>query len=181
MDQAVEAAAQAARDGGALVEVIHLRDYPIAFCLNCRECTRAPGETPGQCVQHDGMQALVDKIEAADALILASPTNFSSVTAVFKRFIERLAVYAYWPWGAPAPRLRKAHTTKKAVLITSSAAPGWMSRLFFSTLKQLRLTAKTLGAKPVGSVLIGLAAQQEQASLSDQVIRSIHKHIRKLT
>lgn len=25
--------------------------------------------------------------------------NFGSVTAIMKRFIERLTVYAYWPWG----------------------------------------------------------------------------------
>jgi hypothetical protein len=28
---------------GEAVEVIRLRDTPIAFCLNGRECTRAPG------------------------------------------------------------------------------------------------------------------------------------------
>ncbi len=40
------------------------------------------------------MRDLIARIEATDALILASPTNFSLVTAVFKRFMERLVVYA---------------------------------------------------------------------------------------
>ena len=67
--------------------MIRLREHPIGFCLNCRECTQQPGTAPGQCVQHDGMAELVRKIEVADAFILASPTNFSSATALFKRFI----------------------------------------------------------------------------------------------
>jgi multimeric flavodoxin WrbA len=168
IDQAVTAAVHAAGAAGAEVEVVHLRDYPIEFCRNCRECTQQPGELPGTCVQHDGMQALIDRIEAADGYILASPTNFYSVTAVFKRFMERLVVYAYWPWGAPAPKFRKARASKKAVLIASCAAPGLMGRLFYTTLKQLKMTAKTIGAKPVGSAFIGLAAQQEHTPLSER-------------
>ena len=94
-DQTVEALAQAIEAAGAEVEIILLREYPIEFCLNCRECTQQPGAKPGECVHNDGMQELIDKIERADGYILASPTNFGSVTAIFKRFMERLAVYAY--------------------------------------------------------------------------------------
>jgi multimeric flavodoxin WrbA len=49
------------------------------------------------------MHELIAMIEAADGYILASPTNFSSVSAVFKRFMERLVVYAYWPFVRPPP------------------------------------------------------------------------------
>ncbi|HID49505.1 MAG TPA: flavodoxin family protein, partial [Chromatiales bacterium] len=108
-DQSVTILTDTLKKAGADVEIILLRGYPIEFCLNCRECTQQPGEAPGQCVQHDGMQALVNKIEAADAFILASPTNFGSVTAIFKRFMERLVVYAYWPWEMNAPQYRKAN------------------------------------------------------------------------
>ena len=93
-DQAVDAMVNVLQSAGADVETILLREYPIQFCLNCRECTQQPGELPGRCVQDDGMKTLIDKIEQADAYILASPTNFGSVTAIFKRFMERLIVYA---------------------------------------------------------------------------------------
>ena len=168
-DQAVEAAAAAARGAGAEVEIIYLRDFPIEFCLNCRECTQLPGEAPGQCVQHDAMHELVEKIEAADAYILASPTNFYTVTALFKRFEERLVVYAYWPWDMPAPQERKAGAVKKkALLISSCAAPGLLGRLFYNTQKQLKATAKVIGAKPVGSLFIGLIGMQHPPRLPDQ-------------
>jgi len=169
IDQAVEVAVQAALAAGATIEVIHLRDFPIQFCRNCRQCTQQPGEAPGECVQQDGMRDLVDKIEMADGLILASPTNFSSVTAVFKRFMERLVVYAYWPWGSHAPTHRRKNTSKRAVLIASCAAPGLMGRLFFTTLKQLKLTAKTIGAKPVGTVFVGLMSQEEAPELPESI------------
>jgi multimeric flavodoxin WrbA len=175
-DQAVSALAQAVRDKGNEVEVILLREYHIEFCLNCRECTQQPGETPGICVQHDGMQALVDKIEQADAYIFAAPTNFGSVTALFKRFMERLVVYGYWPWGKHAPRFRKANLPKKkALLVSSCAAPGFIGRWIYGTYKQLNVTAQTVGAKAVGTLFTGLISDEPQAQLSDRVQAKIQK------
>jgi multimeric flavodoxin WrbA len=175
-DQAVDALARAVRDKGDEVEVILLRDYPIGFCLNCRECTQQPGETPGTCVQHDGMQALVDKIEQADAYIFAAPTNFGSVTAIFKRFMERLIVYGYWPWGMPAPKFRKAGLPKKkAVLVSSCAAPGVVGRWLYGTYKQLNATAQTVGAKAVGTLFTGLISDVPEAKLPDRVQAKIRK------
>lgn len=169
-DQTVDAVVDAARAAGAEVEVVLLRDYPIEFCLNCRECTQHPGEAPGECVQHDGMRDLVDKIEGADAYVLASPTNFSSVTAIFKRLMERLVVYAYWPWDMNAPKFRKADTPKKpALLVSSCAAPGVMGRWLYSTRKQLETTAKTIGARPVGTLFTGLVSKAPYPELSERV------------
>ena len=115
-DQAVDTAVRVLRASGAEVETIRLREHQIEFCLNCRACTQEPGESPGQCVHDDGMRELREKIEQADAYILAAPTNLGSVTAVFKRFMERLIVYAYWPWGVHAPVFRKAKSAKKKAI-----------------------------------------------------------------
>jgi multimeric flavodoxin WrbA len=181
IDQALEIAVQAATDAGATVDVITLREVPIEFCLNCRHCTQQPGDAPGECVHDDRMRELVARIEAADGYILASPTNFYAVTALFKRFMERLVVYAYWPWGAPAPRMRREAAGKRAILIASSAAPGPMGRLFYASLKQLRQTARVIGAKPVGSTFIGLMSQQEHPVLPDRARRRVQALVGKLT
>jgi multimeric flavodoxin WrbA len=168
-DQAVEVVVQAAQSSGADAETVLLRDYPIEFCLNCRECTQQPGESPGMCVQQDAMHDLVNRIELADAFILAAPTNFGSVTAVFKRFMERLVVYAYWPWDMNAPQFRKAGSRrKKAVLISSCAAPGILGRWIYSSSKQLRMTAKVIGADTVGVLFTGLVSKQEHPRLSEK-------------
>jgi multimeric flavodoxin WrbA len=174
-DQTVEALAQAIEAAGGEVEIILLREYPIGFCLNCRACTQQPGAAPGECVLHDGMQDLIGKIERADGYILAAPTNFFSVTAIFKRFMERLAVYAYWPWDMNGPQYRKAQSPrKKALLVSSSAAPGIIGRWFYGTHKQLKTTAKTIGAEVVGSLFTGMIAKEKHPKLPKSVRAKIN-------
>ncbi|MDH3621796.1 MAG: NAD(P)H-dependent oxidoreductase [Gammaproteobacteria bacterium] len=173
-DQAVDDVLENLRAMDTDVEHIKLRDHPLEFCLNCRECMRQPGDAPGRCVQHDGMAELLEKIEAADAFVLAAPTNFSSVTALFKRFSERLAVYGYWPWGKAAPVSRKSKMAKKpALLISSCAAPGILGRLTYGTNRCLRLAAKTMGGKVVGSTVAGLVAQEREPELRGRVRRRL--------
>lgn len=172
IDQVIDLVIQTAKESGTVVEEVKLRDFPIEFCRNCRQCTQEPGEAPGHCVQQDRMPELIDKIESADGYVFASPTNFYTVTAVFKRFMERLVVYGYWPFGTAAPKPRRRPTGKPAVLVASCAAPGLMGRVFYTTLKQLKLTTETIGAKSIGSLFVGLVSQQEQPVLSD---RTRHK------
>ena len=171
-DQAVDELLLQARQLGADVEHIHLRDYPIEFCRNCRECMQQPGDAPGQCVLGDGMAEIVQKIEHADALVLAAPTNFSAVTALFKRFMERLAVYGYWPWGAMAPVFRKARLEKKpAVIISSCAAPGLLGKLTYGTNQSLKVATRTVGGKIVGRLFTGLAGKESAQELSARARR----------
>ncbi len=161
-------------EAGAEIESINLRDYPIEFCLNCRECTQQEGEAPGKCVLDDGMHKLVDKIEQADAFIFASPTNFGSVTALFKRFMERLIVYGYWPWGSKFPKFRKEKVAKKkAILVSSCAAPGIMGRWLFGTYGQLKKTAGVVGANTVGEIFTGLVSTEPHPELSERTIAKI--------
>jgi len=77
IDQAVAVAIATAQRAGAEVELVHLRDYPIDFCRNCRECTQTAGTAPGTCIQRDGMEALIQKIERADRYVLARPRRIS--------------------------------------------------------------------------------------------------------
>jgi multimeric flavodoxin WrbA len=176
-DQAVEALSEALGAAGADVEIVLLREYPVEFCLNCRACTQMPGAAPVECVQHDGMQKLIDKIERADSFILAVPTNFGSVTAIFKRFMERLVGYAHWPWHMNGPQYRKKQSAKKkALLVSSSAAPAILGRWFFGTDKQLKMTAKVLGAEVVGTLYTGMIAKDQRPQLSESArtkIRSL--------
>lgn len=177
-DQVIDTMVDSLKVAKAEVETIFLRDYPIKFCLNCRECTQYPGNNPAECVLNDDMQELVNKIEKSDAYIFASPTNFGSVTAVFKRFMERLIVYGYWPWGTNSPKYRKADTSpKKALLVSSCAAPGFLGRWLFKTDKQLKTTAQIIGAKSIGIQFIGFASAKSSYKLS----KSENKKAQKLS
>ena len=170
-DQAVAVAVEALNSSGVETEIINLREYPIEFCLNCRECALQPGESPGKCVLDDGMHALIEKIEASQGFILAAPTNFGSVTAIFKRFMERMVAYTYWPWDKPYPQFRKANAPrKKAMLISSSAAPALMGRWLFSSSRQLRMAAQTIGAEPVGTLFTGMISTEKHRQLPQKTV-----------
>ena len=169
-DQLIETMVQELKSAGAVVKTVPLRNYPIEFCLNCRECTQQPGSLPNTCVHDDAMRQLITSIEESDAFILASPTNFGSVTALYQRFLERLMVYSYWPWNINAPKYRKANEPKKkALLISSCAAPGVVGRWIYGTRKQLKTTGQMIGAKPVGTLFTGLIAKDPNHNLSDKV------------
>ena len=149
-------------------EVVELRKEEIDFCTNCRACTQQEGESPGECVQDDGMRAVIDKIESSNAFVIASPTNFYTVTALFKRFLERLVVYGYWPWGTDAPEFRKKSLDKRSVLVSSCAAPGLIGRLFYGSMKMLRECSKIIGARPVTTVFLGMVSKQPDYRLNDK-------------
>ena len=156
-DSAITCAIEELEPGGHEIEQVVLRDTPIEFCLNCRHCMQEPGKSPGQCVHDDQMAAIIQRIESADAYILAAPVNFGSVTAVFQRFMERLSGYGYWPDGQPYPKLRKENVKpkKKALIISSCAAPGLLGRMVFGSVRQLKNTATLIGAKPVDIIFVG--------------------------
>ena len=159
----------AAQAHGAEVESVFLRERHIEFCRNCRCCTQVGGDAPGPCPVHDDMAALIDRIEAADALVFGSPINFFSVTALFKRFQERLVVYAFWPWETAGPKRRRPEKAKQAVLVASSAMPGALARFTTGAMRALKLTARTVGARPVGRLHVGLAALHQSQPLPPKI------------
>lgn len=170
IDTAVSAIIQAAREHGAETHTIRLTEQHIEFCRNCRECTLDPGDARGKCIQKDDLEAILDELEAADAVVLASPVNYYNVTAIFRRFLERLIGAAYWPWGGNAPRLRSKQHPRKAVLVASAAAPGFLIPLATGAARALRLTAAMLGARPIGHLWIGFAAGAPHQPLSPHTL-----------
>jgi hypothetical protein len=85
--------------------------------------------------------------------------NCGNVTAIFRRFMERLLGYTYWPWGQPAPARRSRVRHLKAVLVTTSAMPALMMFLFTGASTALHLTATMLGARTVGKLWLGLVGK----------------------
>jgi multimeric flavodoxin WrbA len=162
IDAVVSEVLQGAAEAGAEVEKIYLLDQQVGFCRNCRRCTQVGGPEPGPCVHQDDMRQIIAAIEAADALVLGAPVNFGAVNALTQRFLERLVCFSYWPWGQPAPKLRKqGRGDKRAVLITASAMPAIFGRLATTALKSLKKGAQVVGARPTDTNYVGLAAMQE--------------------
>jgi len=168
-------------NAGLKVETVVLRDTPIAFCHNCRECTQIPGINPPPCVINDDMNAIVERMEHADGFVFAAPTNFGTATALFKRYLERLTVYGIWPWGARTPKLRKQGVPPKpALLVTSFSAPRWIGRWFFHAMGELKLAARTVGAQPVGTLFSGQVLAPPGTALDGPTRHRVGRLTRKL-
>ncbi len=69
---------------GADAEKVDACRLQIAPCSGCGAC-----ETTGKCAIEDQMQGVYDQIDAADAIVLASPIYFYNVTAQCKILIDR--------------------------------------------------------------------------------------------
>jgi len=174
-DQVVDAVLGGAGAKGAETLKIYLVDRYIEFCQNCRVCTQTPGEERGKCPQDDEMEEILREVESADAVVLASPVNYYNATAIFRRFLERLVGAVYWPWGQKAPQPRKKRPTRKAVLVATSAMPGFLIPMTTGTGKALELAAASLGAKPVARLWVGLAGGEPQHELSAGSLRRAQK------
>jgi len=84
-----------------------------------------------------------------------------------KKFIERLLVYAYWPWGKPAPRMRAKNAPRKALTITSSACPAPVAKFLMpDAAKTMRMSAAAIGDGTAASLHFGMICTEEKQRLS---------------
>ena len=175
IDTLVSEVLAAAEKRGAQTTKIYLKDRHIEFCTNCRKCTQAAGPEPGKCLHRDDMESILNRYHDSDVIVIGAPVNFFNVNAVTRKFMERLVCFSYWPWGARGPLMRTKTKTRKAVLITSSAMPAFLGRIFTGALRALKTIANTMGAKPVASIFVGMIAMHEQPAIPENLIRKARK------
>ncbi|HUX44233.1 MAG TPA: flavodoxin family protein [Terracidiphilus sp.] len=166
IDTAVEAILEGAREKGATTHIIYLTEHGMELRPNGPTGAEQPGEERGKCAQEDALDLILKEIAEADALVLGSPVSCGNVTAIFQQFMGRLPGKDYRPWSRVVLRIRIRRTGRKAVLVASSAMPGFLIPIFTSTRSSLRGTARVLGARPVGTMWIGLAANSPRLELS---------------
>lgn len=175
VDQLVSEVLLSAQQHGATTAKIYLVDQHIEFCTNCRACCQEPGPEPGRCVHADDMAALLARCRQADGLVLGSPVNCFNVTAITRRFMERLICMAFWPWGGHAPAMRDKSRPRRAVLVTATAMPALFGRLFTGAVRALSVTASSLGARPVATIFAGMIAQKQDARPSPTALRQAQR------
>ena len=172
IDKMVDVMLNELSEKGAKVEKIFLADKNVEFCINCRSCTQKEGIKRGECIHKDDMNAILDLVDSSDGLIIASPVNFNNITAMSRRFMERLICYTYSPWGVYFPKYRIKKTNKRAVLVSAAGAPSFFVYLFMTEVfRALKIQAKVLGAKPIGRLCMGLASVVENPKLSAATVK----------
>jgi multimeric flavodoxin WrbA len=80
-----EQTADGARQAGALVDVFYLEGMNISPCTACEACHTGEPE----CIIEDDMRSLYPKLRLADAIIIASPVYWFTMSAQTKLVIDR--------------------------------------------------------------------------------------------
>ena len=74
-----------AKKAGHEAEKIFLRDKKINYCTGCGACQ----SNGGKCVQKDDMAEVLDKMIAADVIVMATPVYFYTMNGQMKTVIDR--------------------------------------------------------------------------------------------
>lgn len=163
-----DAAVEGAKEAGGDVDVLDLLDIDFGHCRNCLTCWKAPTveEALKKCPQQDDLTPWIGKLPEIDGLILSSPVNFNSLTALLKKFLERMGPLAMikpmpflmkllvYPSRCPMPRLEKR--PRVVMWITGSAAPAWSGRIFFRMPKmQFKSVHDILPARVIDFIWVG--------------------------
>jgi len=124
-------AVQGAREMGAEVEEIVLRDLKMSPCLEIYGC-----KDSGRCAIQDDFQKVYDSLLASHAVILASPIFFYAVSAHTKILMDRcqsLWVRKHW---LEATSSGQGPSRRKGLFISVGATRG--KKLFDGTLLTVR-------------------------------------------
>lgn len=142
-------AAEAAREAGAEVDVVHLGELDIGPCEACNTCRREPK----RCHKEDGMQQLYPKLRWADALLISSPVYWWGPSAQVKLFVDR--------WYAIDDR-REVFGGKPLSLISASgsSSPNMADNVF----GPFKSIAAYLGMTLLGTLWVGGDARQAAGS-----------------
>ena len=101
----LDAAIKGALENGASVERIDLFDLNYKGCVSCFGCKLLGGASFGKCAQRDELTAVLDKILAADVLLLATPLYFGETPGAVRNLLERL----WFPGQQYAKNYRSAY------------------------------------------------------------------------
>lgn len=142
-DRLLDKALEGARSAGASVEKIVLNDLDFKACQGCGGCGRT-----GICKRRDDMRPVYKKLEASDAVIIASPVFFGTISAQLKMMIDRF--HCIWVkkhiLKLPPPRKKK----RRGVFLCISASDR--KEFFENSRKLVRIFFATLDIEYFGEV-----------------------------
>ena len=79
---------------GLATETVDLSGLSIKNCVHCNFCL-AKQKTGKYCALEDDAQAIFEKLEHADIIVLASPVYFMRTSGMMATFIDRLRVFIF--------------------------------------------------------------------------------------
>jgi multimeric flavodoxin WrbA len=137
-------------DRGIESEIVDLSNLKIDDCIHCNFCLSK--QKPGKyCALKDDAQAVFEKAEAADIIILSSPVYFMRTSARMAAFIDRLRVFVFG--NVAGGRLRNKIGVSAAVawLRNGGLETTHLSHIYaFLTLEMIPVSVHS-GVSPLGA------------------------------
>jgi putative NADPH-quinone reductase len=116
---------EGAREAGAETETVFLAGMKMADCIGDFQCWF---KTPGVCRHKDDVSAVHDKMKRADVLIYATPLYICTMSALMKRFLDRICPlgqpYQTYKDGVCGHPLREGWVQPRTILISVCGFPG---------------------------------------------------------
>lgn len=121
-------AMRGAKEAGAEVELIQLKDYQVQGCQSCFACKVKGSKTQGVCALRDDLRPVLEKFMDADALVIGSPIYFGNLTAGTLALIERI-LFPVLNYKKPVDgkAIRTLPKEKKVALILDMNVPYEMT------------------------------------------------------
>lgn len=85
----MQSAQKGAESTGAETEYVNLYDVDFKGCRSCLVC-KLKGKEKCKCYWRDNLSPIIEKILAADTLLIGTPIYFGEPTAEFRALVERL-------------------------------------------------------------------------------------------
>jgi len=79
------------KKAGIETEYVHLGGSDVKGCRACYKCFELKDR---RCIQKDDMNSFIEKMTAADGIIIGSPTYFANVSTEVKALIDRAGLVA---------------------------------------------------------------------------------------
>ncbi|MGD9131442.1 MAG: NAD(P)H-dependent oxidoreductase [Candidatus Bathyarchaeota archaeon] len=76
-------------------EILMLKDMNMKDCYGCYACIN---RGPEKCPLKDDRDVIIEKMEEADGVIFATPTNTRHITVLMKKFMDKLGYIAHRPY-----------------------------------------------------------------------------------
>ncbi len=162
ISQMLEIMQNEAAANGATVDVVNVHDLTVKPCTGCMYC-----RTKGKCVfPEDGSVLLLEKLKAADAVIIGSPCYWGNISGQLKLVFDRM-VYGMMRETTRFPE--PLMPGKKCILVSTCTTP-WPFNILMNqshgAIKALREICRYSGFKIVSEIERG--GTQRHPELTDK-------------
>jgi len=160
-------ALKGAHEAGAEIEAIFLRDKTISPCLEIYGC-----KVDGRCVIEDDFHEVAEKMVQADAIILASPIFFYTVSAHTKMLMDRCQSFWVKRYLLKEPITPDRHR-RKGAFISVGATHG--KRLFEGVTLTVRYFFDALDVDLFDTLLVRGVDEQGEIFNNPEEIRAAYE------